>query len=167
MTKKAIFLLLLLSLLLSCSNKFLLKEKYVYKDGSNRTLSLNFISDSFCVIKNIYIGGENEAKQIEYKCRYYVLAKEYLLLVNNGEMVDTTGKGFFYFPLTNYVDTPFVKRANNAVSVIPNYSGSNYKHLKVPYVGYDSLVRIKGAIAWIKKDRNNMVVGFYKFKADN
>ena len=165
MTKSTLFLASVLFMLYSCSNKFILNEKYVYKEDSKRALSLNFINDSFCVIKNIYTGEEDEAKQIDYKCRYSILSKDYLLLVNSGEMIDTAGRGFFFFPL-NYVDTPIVKQANNTVSVIPNYSDDNYKYLKVPYVGYDSLIRNKRAIAWIKKDRNNKVVGYYKFKPD-
>jgi len=165
MTKSALFLASVLFILYSCSSKFILGEKYVYKEDSKRTLSLNFINDSLCVIKNIYTGEENEAKQIDYTCRYSILSKDYVLLVNSGEMIDTTGEGFFLFP-SNYGDTSVVKQENNGVSIIPNYSRNNYKNLKVPYVGYDTLIINNKTIAWIKKDRSNKVVGYYKFKSD-
>ena len=160
--KKELFFSTLSMLICSCSNKFVLKKSYVYREDSKRILSLNFPNDSVCVIKNIYNSDGNESKQIDYTCKYSTLSKDYLLLTNNSDMIDTAGRGFFFFPL-NYVDTPIAKQ-NNTVSIIPNYSDDNYKYLKVPYVEYDTLIRYKRTIAWIKKDRCNRVVGYYKFK---
>jgi hypothetical protein len=118
-----------------------------------------------CEVKNIYNSGGAEQKQVAYTCRYSILSKDYLLLTNNGEMIDIAGNGFFFFPL-NYVDTSIVKRESKTASVILDYSNNNYKYLKVPYVGYDTLIRYKRTIVWIKKDKGNRVVGYYKFKPD-
>ena len=149
----------------SCTHKVILRKSYVFKEGSIRQLSLNFINDTVCVIKNIYGGGGKEPKKIDFRCRYSVQSANYLLLTNSGDFIDTAGVGFFYFPLT-YADSFMIKQGGNTVPVIPNYSKENYKYLKVPYVENDTLFRYKRNIAWIKKDRNNKVVGYYKFKPD-
>lgn len=149
----------------SCTYRMILKKNYVFKENSTRELSLNFINDSVCLIKNVYNKDGKEPKQVNYRCKYSVQTTDYLLLINSGEFVDTAGVGFFYFPLT-YADSFIVKQEKNTVPIIPNYSQENYKYLKVPYVENDTLIRYKRNIVWIKKDRNNRVVGYYKFKPD-
>ncbi len=163
MKVKLLFFILCLFAFYSCSNKFIVNRDYVFKEGSKRKLTLTFQNDSVCVVKNFYKTDENETKEFVYKCRYGILSNDYLLLTNDGKLVDTAGIGYFYFPKKD-TGSSSLKWEKDILSTSPNYSNSNDKYLKVPYVGKDTLIRYRKNILWIKKDRDKNVVGYFKFK---
>lgn len=155
--KMLLFVLFTISLY-NCSNKFHLKKNYILRQDSKRILRLSFPNDSICVVKNTYHIRHGKSEQISYQCKYVILSKNYLLLVNNGELVDSIGKGIFIFP-QQYLDTPKFTAPTG-----PDYSPIGYKYLTVPYVGNDSLMIAKGRIGWIKRSKDRKVVGYYEFK---
>lgn len=155
---KMLLLVLFTISLYNCSNKFPLKKNYVMRQDSKRILKLSFPNDSICVVKNIYHVRHGKSEQISYQCKYVILSKNDLLLINNGEMVDSAGKGIFIFP-QQYLDTRKI-----TAPIGPDYSPFGYKYLTVPYVGNDTLVITKRRIGWIKRSKDRKFVGYYGFK---
>ena len=162
--KEKLFAILLCCLFFySCSNKIIPNKGYVFKDDSKRKLILTFQNDSVCVIKNLYNSDTNGTMEFIYKCRYSILSNEYILLTNNGSLIDTAGIGYFYFP-EKPVDSLLIKKEKYQFTTGPNYLHHDDKYLKVPYVDNDTLIRHKANLMWLKKDRNKNVVGYFKFK---
>lgn len=165
--KLNLLLLIAATSLISCSIHKGLKRNYVFRDGSKRKLTLSFQNDSICVLKNIYACDNLENKEMHFKCRYEVLSSKYLLLINDNAYVDTTGVGYFYFPATTDLSCEFLQKKEKTekpITIGPNYPTEYERYGKIPYVTMDTLVNHRGKLAWVKKNKDNKVVGYYEFK---
>ena len=144
------------------SNKTTLRKNYIFNENSKRKLILIFQNDSTCILKNVYKYEKIEKDELIQKCRYKLLDQKILLINNNG-FLDTLGKGYFYFPNIEKSDSANL-RTNTKIIIGPKYSSDKERYSKVPFIDNDTLIVYKRKLIWIKKDKDNKVVGYYEFK---
>ncbi|MBK0378873.1 hypothetical protein [Mucilaginibacter segetis] len=155
-----------LFLLMGCAiNKDIIKKRdYVFKNDAQRKLILTFQNDSDCTLKDVYTAN-NTHKELVIHCKYKTLSNQSVVLLNNDRAyVDTSGAGYFYFPPLNRNDTTLAVKSKQTFIIGPNYPSDYGKHAKVPFVDRDTLINNRGKLHWIKKNKNNKVVGYYVFK---
>lgn len=162
--KQNLLLLIAATSIIGCSIHKGLKRNYVFHDGSKRKLTLSFQNDSICALKNIYDCDNLENKEMTFKCKYKVLSNKYLLLINDNAYIDTTGVGYFYFPETSGLNCEFLQKKEKRITIGPNYPTEYERYGKIPYITTDTIVSHKRKLVWIKKNKDNKVVGYYEFK---
>jgi hypothetical protein len=146
-------------------NKGIIKQReYIFKNTTQRELILTFRNDSDCTLKDVYTANDMH-KELSMNCKYKILSNQLLVLLNNDKAYgDTSGVGYFYFPPPSKKDTALKGNKKQTLIIGPNYPSDYEKYAKVPFVDRDTLINNRGNLHWIKKDKNNKVVGYYVFK---
>lgn len=147
----------------SISNKIVIKKDYIFNENSQRKLILTFQNDSVCTLKNIYNYEKIEENELVQNCRYKSLDQKVLLINDDDTFLDTLGKGYFYFPSIEKSDRTNLD-TNDKINIGPKYISDKERYAKVPFIDMDTVLVYKRKLIWIKKDKDNKVVGYYEFK---